>query len=149
MASSFHLPVSFNATGIEENPPISVLQTARVLARKNVLTYYFPLDKLGDYCVVLYFAGIMPVTSSFDVLINGDVVHTEYAVKHGEVGSISFVGKEIDNLNITFRNVSFYPQVNGIEIYEVLDIPTECSTTTGVQEDLFFFFKKIISPFNL
>lgn len=131
LAAAFHIPVSFDLTGIKENPPASVLQTARVLARKTALTYNFPLDKLGDYYVALYFAGIMPVSSSFDVLINGDVVHSDYTVEHGEVGSIFFMGKKIESLNITFRNNSFYPQVNGIEIYEVLEVPVECSTTTG------------------
>ncbi|CAL9048421.1 unnamed protein product [Musa banksii] len=130
LAAAFHIPVSFDLTGIKENPPASVLQTARVLARKTALTYNFPLDKLGDYYVALYFAGIMPVSSSFDVLINGDVVHSDYTVEHGEVGSIFFMGKKIESLNITFRNNSFYPQVNGIEIYEVLEVPVECSTTT-------------------
>ncbi|RWW25932.1 hypothetical protein GW17_00009709 [Ensete ventricosum] len=130
LAAAFHIPVSFNLTAIKENPPASVLQTARVLARKNVLTYNFPLDKLGDYFVALYFAGIMPLSSSFDVLINGDVVHSDYTVEHGEVSSIFFMGKKIESLNITFRNNSFYPQVNGIEIYEILEVPEECSTTT-------------------
>ncbi|WOL11965.1 putative LRR receptor-like serine/threonine-protein kinase [Canna indica] len=130
LAASFHFPISFDPTGIKENPPISILQTARVLARKNVLTYSFPLYKLGDYSVILYFAGIVPVSSSFDVLINGDVIHSNYTVKHEEVSSIFFLKKRIDSLNITLHNISFYPQVNGIEIYEILGIPMECSTTT-------------------
>ncbi|KAG1370063.1 putative LRR receptor-like serine/threonine-protein kinase [Cocos nucifera] len=130
LTAGFQIPIPLNFSGIRESPPASILQTARILARRNVLSYNFPLDKLGDYYVLLYFAGIMPVSSSFDVLINDNVVSPDYSVKHAEAGSIFFSAESVDYLNITFRNVSFYPQVNAIEIYEILDIPLECTGTT-------------------
>lgn len=130
LSAGFGRSVPLNLSSLATNPPVSVLETARVLVRKDVMAYEFSLDKLGDYHVILYFAGIMPVLPSFDVLINGNMVSSGYTVKHGEASSIFFSGKSIDGLNITFQNISFYPQVNAIEIYEVVEIPLKCSTTT-------------------
>lgn len=131
LSTGFKIWVPLDISDIKESPPVEVLQTARVLVRRNVLTYHFPLHRLGDYHVILYFAGITPVSPTFDVLANGVVVSSDYIVKHREASSIFFVAKGIDRMNITLRNVSFYPQVNAIEIYEVVGIPMECSTTTG------------------
>lgn len=131
LSSGFNNQLPLNLSNIQESPPAAVLQSARVLARKNILSYNFQLDKMGDYYAVLYFAGILPVSPSFDVLANGDVVQSNYTVKSSEVSVLFFVRKGITSLNITLRNVSFYPQMNAIEIYESVDIPLECSTTTG------------------
>jgi len=131
LSTGFKIPVPIDIMGIRENPPVEVLQTARVLVRRDVLTYLFQLDKFGDYYVMLYFAGIMPVSPTFDVVISGNVVSSNYGVKHGEASSIFFTAKGIDSLRIMFRNVSFYPQVNAIEVYEIVGIPMDCSTTTG------------------
>lgn len=125
------MPLALKFSELKENPPLAVLQTARVLARRNVLSYRFPLKKLGNYNLVIYFAGVLPVSSSFDVLVNGNVVNLDYHVRHAEVSSIVYLAKTIDRLKLSFRNVSFYPQVNGIEIYEVVNIPPECPATTG------------------
>jgi hypothetical protein len=35
-------------------------------------------------------------------------------------------------LNITMKSISFYPQINAIEVYEIVDIPLESSSTTGL-----------------
>lgn len=131
LSTGFKVPVPVNLSGVQESPPAEVLQTARVLVKRDVLTYSFPLDKMGDYYVFLYFAGIMPVSPTLDVVINGNMVRSNYSLKHGEASSVFFTGKGINSLNIMFRNVSFYPQVNAIEIYEVIEIPMECSTTAG------------------
>ncbi|XP_020597225.1 LOW QUALITY PROTEIN: probable LRR receptor-like serine/threonine-protein kinase At5g48740 [Phalaenopsis equestris] len=130
LSGAFYMPLPLKISGLKENPPLVVLQTARVLARRNVLNYRFPLEKLGNYYLVIYFAGVMPVSSSFDVLVNGDVVSSDYHVRHAEVSSVVYLAKNIERLKLSFRNVSFYPQVNGIEIYEVLNIPPECPATT-------------------
>ncbi|KAA8550630.1 hypothetical protein F0562_002314 [Nyssa sinensis] len=130
LSAGFNNQLSFNLSSLQESPPSTVLQTARVLARKDVLTYNFPLDVLGDYYMVLYFAGILPVSPSFDVLINGDVMQSNYTVKSSELSALYFTRKGIKNLNITLKNVSFYPQVNAIEVYEIVDIPVESSSTT-------------------
>ncbi|XP_010264105.1 PREDICTED: probable LRR receptor-like serine/threonine-protein kinase At5g48740 isoform X1 [Nelumbo nucifera] len=130
LSTGFNIQLPFNLLGIKESPPLSVLQSARVLARKNILTYNFPLDKLGDYHIILYFAGILPVSPSFDILVNGDVVSYNYTVKNSEAGMLFFSFKGIQSLNMTFRNISFYPQVNAIEVYEIVDIPLEASSTT-------------------
>ena len=123
--------LSLNSSTISENPPIAVLQTARVLARKTVLTYNLPLDTLGDYFIVLYFAGILPVFPSFDVIINGEVVRSNYTVRMSEASALYLTQKGIQNLNVTLRSTSFYPQINGIEVYEIIGIPSEASSTTG------------------
>ncbi|KAF2284507.1 hypothetical protein GH714_025916 [Hevea brasiliensis] len=102
----FNKLLSFNLSSLSENPPLAVLQTARVLARRKVLTYNLALDTLGDYYIVLYFAGILPVSPSFDIFINGDIAQSNYTV------------------------TIFYPQINAIEVYEVVDIPSEASSTT-------------------
>lgn len=130
LSSGFNNQLPFNLSNIQESPPAAVLQSARVLARKNILSYNFQLDKTGDYYAVLYFGGILPVSPSFDILANGDVVRSNYTVKSSEVSVLFFIRKGITSLNITLRNVSFYPLMNAIEIYESVDIPLECSTTT-------------------
>ena len=122
---------TFNTWGLEETPPLPVLQTGRVLARREGLSYNFALENLGDYYLVLYFAGILPVTPTFDVLINGDIVESNYSVKSWEVGSLYFLRKGIKHLNITFKDISFYPIVNAIEVYEIINVPPESSTTVG------------------
>ncbi|XP_059633649.1 probable LRR receptor-like serine/threonine-protein kinase At5g48740 [Cornus florida] len=129
-STAFNIQLSFNLSSLEESPPITVLQTARVLARAGNLMHNLPLDVLGDYYIVLYFAGILPVSPSFDVLINGDVVQSNYTVKMSEVSALFFTKKGIRSLNITLKNISFYPQVNAIEVYEIVDIPVESSSTT-------------------
>ncbi|KAG6657657.1 probable LRR receptor-like serine/threonine-protein kinase At5g48740 [Carya illinoinensis] len=132
----FHVSVGFaiqqyfNLSGLGEDPPVAVLQTARVLARRNVLTYNLPLDTLGDYFIVLYFAGIFPVSPSFDVVINGDVIQSNYTIKISDVSALYFTQKEIKSLNLTLKSISYYPQVNGIEVYEIVGIPQEASSTT-------------------
>ncbi|CAL8177987.1 unnamed protein product [Prunus armeniaca] len=130
VSAGFKTPLSFNFSALKEAPPAAILQTARVLARRDVLTYNFPLDTLADYYIVLYFAGILPVFPSFDVLINGDVVQSNYTVRSSQVGTLYFTLRGTKSLNITLKSTSFYPQVNAIEVYEILDIPKEASSTT-------------------
>lgn len=129
--------VSFNASSLKEDLPADILQTARVLARRDVLTYNLSLDTLADYYIVLYFAGILPVFPSFDILINGYVAQSNYTVRSSEVGALYFTQRGIKSLNITLKSISFYPQVNAIEVYEILDIPEEASSTTGKIYDLY------------
>ena len=108
-----------------------MLQTARVLAREDVLHYNLPLDTLGDYYVVLYFAGILPVSASFDILINGDVQQSEFTIRTSEASTLYFTQKGITSLDIALRSIIFYPQINAFEVYEIVDIPPEASSTTG------------------
>lgn len=131
LSTGFDIQLSFNLSTIIESPPLAVLQTARVLARRDILTYHFPLDKLGDYYIVLYFAGILPVSPTFDVVINGDIVWSNYTVKNWEATALFFTRKGIKNLSITLKNISFNPLINAIEVYEIVDIPSETSSTTG------------------
>lgn len=95
------------------------------------MTYNFPLDTLGDYYIVLYFAGILPVSPTFDILINGDVAESNYTVSTSETSALYFNRKGIKSLNITIRSIRFNPQVNALEVYEIVDIPPETSSTTG------------------
>lgn len=131
VSMGFNMIASFNFLSILESPPVAVLQNARVLARKNILTYNFPLDTLGDYYIILYFAGILPVSPSFDVLINGEVTESNYTVRAAEASAVYFMQKGIKTLNITIRSISFNPQVNALEVYEIIDIPPEASSTAG------------------
>ncbi|XP_002521090.2 probable LRR receptor-like serine/threonine-protein kinase At5g48740 [Ricinus communis] len=130
VSSGFNKLLRFNLSSLSENPPVYVLQTARVLARRDALTYNLDLDTTGDYCIVLYFAGILPVSPSFDVLINGDIVQSNYTVKMSEASALYLTRKEIKSLNITLKSISFYPQINAIEVYEIVEIPLEASSTT-------------------
>eukprot|EP00258_Populus_trichocarpa_P034270 XP_024450289.1 probable LRR receptor-like serine/threonine-protein kinase At5g48740 isoform X2 [Populus trichocarpa] len=130
VSSGFNFLLGFNLSSVIESPPPAVLQTARVLARTDVLTYNLPLDALGDYYIILYFAGIVPASPSFDVLVNGDVVQSNYHVKMSEASALHLTQKGIENLNITMKSISFYPQINAIEVYEIVDIPLESSSTT-------------------
>lgn len=131
MSGGFKLQGGFNLSSLREDPPASVLQTARILARRNVLTYNLPLDTLGDYYIVLYFAGIVPVSPSFDILINGEVSQSNYTIKASDASALYFMQKDIRSLNITLKRIRYYPQVNAIEVYEIVDIPLETSSTTG------------------
>ncbi|KAL1162146.1 hypothetical protein V6Z11_A07G182400 [Gossypium hirsutum] len=126
----FNIPLSFNLSSLKESPPLDVLQTARVLARQDVLHYNLPLDKLGDYYIVLYFASILPVSASFDILINGDVELSEFTIRSSEASTLYFKQKGIINLDIALRSIIFYPQINALEVYEIVDIPPETSSTT-------------------
>ncbi|KAL0436154.1 UNVERIFIED_CONTAM: putative LRR receptor-like serine/threonine-protein kinase [Sesamum radiatum] len=130
VSAGFDVESNFSLSNIKESPPIAVLQTARVLARWNNLVYRLPLDNQGDYHVVLYFAGILPVSPSFDIIINGEVVQSNYTVMQWEANSLFFTVKGIKALNITLKTISYYPLVNALEVYEILDIPLEASSTT-------------------
>ncbi|GFZ17608.1 leucine-rich repeat protein kinase family protein [Actinidia rufa] len=130
VSTGFKMQSTVNLSSLKETPPAAVLQTARVLVRKDVLTYDLPLDTLGDYYIILYFAGILPVFPSFDILINGDVIWSNYAVKSWEASAMFITRKGIKSLNITMKGIRFYPQINGIEVYEIVNIPSESSSTT-------------------
>ncbi|KAG8641933.1 probable LRR receptor-like serine/threonine-protein kinase At5g48740 [Manihot esculenta] len=130
VSSGFNMLHSFNLSSLPENPPLAVLQTARVLARRNALTYNLALDTLGDYYIVLYFAGILPLSPSFDIFINGDIAQSNYTVTMSEPSALHLTREGISSLNITLKSINFYPQINAIEVYEVVDIPLEASSTT-------------------
>ncbi|KAL6497890.1 hypothetical protein OROHE_026917 [Orobanche hederae] len=131
VSSSFDVKSNFNLSNIKESPPAVVLQTARVLARRDNLMYELPLNyKQGDYYVVLYFAGILQVAPTFDVLINGQVVRSNYRVMKWEANCLPFTVKGIKSLDITLKRINYYPLVNALEVYEILDIPLESSPTT-------------------
>ncbi|CAN6447784.1 unnamed protein product [Victoria cruziana] len=130
LAAGLNIQLRFNVSGITEAPPLRVLQSARVLARKDILNYTFAINKTADYYVILYFAGIIPVSSSFSVVINGGVVRTNYTVASSEVSALSVQRKIASSLTVELQNSSYYPLVNAIEIYEVVEIPPECSSTT-------------------
>ncbi|KAK6141288.1 hypothetical protein DH2020_024972 [Rehmannia glutinosa] len=130
VSSGFDIQSNFSLSNVKESPPTVILQTARVLARWNNLIYKLPLDNQGDYHVVLYFAGILPVAPTFDVLINGEVVRSNYTVMRWEADSLFFTVQGIKTLNITLKTISYYPLVNALEVYEILDIPLESSSTT-------------------
>ncbi|GMH27922.1 hypothetical protein Nepgr_029765 [Nepenthes gracilis] len=130
LSAAFMAQFSFNLSSIMESPPMSLLQTARILARKSLLTYDLPLDKLGDYYIVLYFAGFLLESPTFNVLINGNVVRSNYTVNCREESVIYFTQVATSRLNISFETVSFCPQINAIEVYELVDIPAETSSTT-------------------
>lgn len=132
VSSGFDVQSNFNMSVLIERPPPAVLQTARVLARWRDMTYTFPLDHLGDYYVVLYFAGILPVSPTFDVLINGDVFQSNYTVSRWQVSSLAFTLRGAKSLNVTLKTISYYPLLNALEVYEILDIPWETSSTTGL-----------------
>lgn len=131
VTTGFKIHNSFNQSNVVEEPPAAVIQTGRVLARRNMLTYSLPFDVLGDYYIILYFAGILPVLPSFDVLINGDLVQSNYTIKSSEISALYVTLKGINSLNITLRSISFYPQINAFEVYNMVDIPPEVSSTTG------------------
>ncbi|XP_021759435.1 probable LRR receptor-like serine/threonine-protein kinase At5g48740, partial [Chenopodium quinoa] len=122
--------VGLNAPSISEVPPLAVLQTARLLEKRNFLTYNLPLDELGNYYIVLYFAGIIPVYSRFNILANGETIQLNYTVISRNSSVHYFTMKQVRGLNITFQNISFYPLVNAIEVFEIVDIPPETSSTT-------------------
>ncbi|XP_031479079.1 probable LRR receptor-like serine/threonine-protein kinase At5g48740 [Nymphaea colorata] len=130
LAAGLDIQLGFNVSRVKEAPPLRVLQSARVLARKDILNYTFIIEKTADYYLILYFAGIIPVSSSFSVLINGNVVRANYTVASSEVSALSIQRKSISSLTVELRNSSYYPLVNAIEIYEVVEIPPECSSTT-------------------
>lgn len=132
VSSGFDIQSNFSLSNIKESPPSAILQTGRVLARWNSLVYRLPLENLGDYHVVLYFAGILPVSPSFDVLINGEVAYSNYTVARWEASSLFFTVRGIRSLNITLKAIAYYPLVNALEVYEILDVPLESSSTTGM-----------------
>ncbi|XP_027336802.1 probable LRR receptor-like serine/threonine-protein kinase At5g48740 [Abrus precatorius] len=130
VATGFKIQLSFNQSSLVEEPPAVVLQTGRVLARRNMLTYNLPLDTFGDYYVILYFAGILPVFPSFDVFINGELVKSNYTINSSETSALYITRKGISSLNITLKSISFYPQINAFEVYNMVDIPSDASSTT-------------------
>ncbi|KAE8673096.1 putative LRR receptor-like serine/threonine-protein kinase [Hibiscus syriacus] len=130
VSPGFHIPLGLNLTSLKESPPMEVLQTARVLAREDVLHYNLPLDMLGEYYVVLHFADILPVSASFDILINGVVQQSEFTITTSETRTSYFTQKGITSLDIALKRIKFYPQINAVEVYEIVDIPPESSSTT-------------------
>ncbi|KAL2319246.1 hypothetical protein Fmac_028215 [Flemingia macrophylla] len=130
VATGFKIQLSFNKSSPVEEPPVAVLQTGRVLARRNTLTYNLPLDTLGDYYIILYFAGILPVFPSFDIIINGEIVKSNYTIKSSETSALYVTQKGIESLNLTLKSISFYPQINALEVYKMVGIPSATSSTT-------------------
>ncbi|KAL7116251.1 hypothetical protein ACP275_04G230900 [Erythranthe tilingii] len=130
VSTGFDIESNFDLSKIKESPPCVVLQTARVLARWNNLVYRLPLDNIGDYYIVLYFAGILPVSPTFDLLVNDEVVRSNYTVARWEANGIFFSVKGTKELNITLKTITYYPLVNALEVYEILEIPLESSSTT-------------------
>ncbi|KAL4193210.1 hypothetical protein AMTRI_Chr06g175760 [Amborella trichopoda] len=128
-STGFEIQQQLNFSTIQESPPARVLQSARVLARREILSYYFEFEKMGDYYLGLYFAGILPVSSTFDILINGVVVEANYSIEKSKASAFFLMQKAVSSLNITLRNISFYPQVNALEVYEMVEIRLECSST--------------------
>ncbi|XP_013644334.2 probable LRR receptor-like serine/threonine-protein kinase At5g48740 isoform X2 [Brassica napus] len=132
----FHTSWNFNrlarlsSFNITETPPDTVLQTARILARKEILSYTLSLDTLGGYYIILYFAGILSLSPSFSVTINNEVKQSEYTVTSSEASALYFTQKRISELNITFEKFKFNPQVNALEVFQILQIPPEASSTT-------------------
>ncbi|MBA0737334.1 hypothetical protein Gogos_010804 [Gossypium gossypioides] len=130
LSPAFHIPLGLNLSSLKESPPLDVLQTARVLARDDFLHYNLPLDTFGDYYIVLYFADILPVSASFDILINGVVQQSNFTITTSETSTLYFTQKRITSLDIAFRRIRFYPQISAFEVYEIVDIPPEASSTT-------------------
>ncbi|KAK8650781.1 hypothetical protein V6N13_140407 [Hibiscus sabdariffa] len=130
VSPGFYIRLGLNLSNLKESPPLDVLQTARVLAREDVLSYKLPLDTLGDYYIVLYFADILPVSASFDILINGVVQQSEFTITTSETSTLYFTQKGITSLDIALKRIKFYPQISAIEVYEIVDIPPEASSTT-------------------
>ncbi|MFQ6627314.1 hypothetical protein Gotur_005939 [Gossypium turneri] len=130
LSPAFHIPLGLNLSSLKESPPLDVLQTARVLARDDFLHYNLPLDTFGDYYIVLYFADILPVSASFDILINGVVQQSNFTITTSETSTLYFTQKQIISLDIAFRRIRFYPQISAFEVYEIVDIPPEASSTT-------------------
>ncbi|KAA3468838.1 putative LRR receptor-like serine/threonine-protein kinase [Gossypium australe] len=130
LSPAFHIPLGLSLSSLKESPPLDVLQTARVLARDDVLHYNLPLYTLGDYYIVLYFADILPVSASFDILINGVVQQSNFTITTSETSTLYFTQKGITSLDIAFRRIRFYPQISAFEVYEIVDIPPEASSTT-------------------
>ncbi|KAK1355968.1 putative LRR receptor-like serine/threonine-protein kinase [Heracleum sosnowskyi] len=131
LSTSFDIQSTFNLSSNNQSLPLSVLQTARVLTRRDDLTYNLPLSSiLGDYSIVLYFAGILPVSPTFDVLIDGGLLQSNYTVKSGEVSNLSFTIYGINNMNITLKSTRFYPLLSAIEVFEIVYIPAASSLTT-------------------
>ncbi|KAG4188921.1 hypothetical protein ERO13_A08G194800v2 [Gossypium hirsutum] len=130
LSPAFHIPLGLNLSSLKESPPLDVLQTARVLARDDVLHYNLPLDTFGDYYIVLYFADILPVSASFDILINGVVQQSNFTITTSETSTLYFTQKGITSLDIAFRRIRFYPQISAFEVHEIVDIPPEASSTT-------------------
>lgn len=119
----FDIPVKINSSGVPESPPDAVLQSARILVRTDTLSYNFQLDEEANYLVIAYFARILPVQSSFHVLVNGDILATNYTLQSSETGAVSSISNNISVINITIHNVSFHPQINALEVYQIADIP--------------------------
>ncbi|XP_019088804.1 PREDICTED: probable LRR receptor-like serine/threonine-protein kinase At5g48740 isoform X1 [Camelina sativa] len=129
-SSTFSRLTKLTSFNITENPPASVLQTARILARTDSLSYKLPLHTLGDYYIVLYFSGILSLSPSFSVMINGEVKQSDYTVTSSEAKTLYFTQNRISTLNITLGKIKFSPQVNALEVYQILQIPPEASSTT-------------------
>lgn len=130
LSMALYTKYDLNTSSINEVPPMVVVQTARLLERRNLLTYDLPLDELGSYYVVLYFAGIVPVSSRFDILANGGIIQSNYSVISRNSTVFYFTMEQIRGLNITLQNISFFPLINAIEVFEIVDIPPETSSTT-------------------
>lgn len=127
----FDIPVKINSSGVPERPPDAVLQSVRILVRKDTLSYKFQLDEEANYLVIAYFARILPVKSSFHVLVNGDILTSNYTLQSSETCTISSISNNTSVINITIQNVSSHPQINALEVYQIADIPLGSSQSQG------------------
>ncbi|XP_057534815.1 probable LRR receptor-like serine/threonine-protein kinase At5g48740 [Amaranthus tricolor] len=130
LSTALHTNLGLNTALMNEEPPMAVMQTARLLERRKLLTYNLALDQLGNYYIVLYFAGVVPVSSKFNISANGALIRSNYAVISRKASVCYFTMEKINGLNITLQNISFYPLINAIEVFQIGDIPQETSSTT-------------------
>ncbi|KAH9312395.1 hypothetical protein KI387_027430, partial [Taxus chinensis] len=128
LTTGFDIQVKINSSGIPESPPDAVLQSARILVRTNNLFYNFQFNEKATYFVIAYFTKILAVYSTFNVLVNGDIIKYNYTLQSGEAGGIYHsTSDSTSEINITIHNVSFHPQINALEVYQIADIPVESS----------------------
>ncbi|GLJ07608.1 hypothetical protein SUGI_0070710 [Cryptomeria japonica] len=124
LSKGFDIPVNINSSGIPESPPDAVLQSARILVRTQNLFYNFHLSEKANYFVIAYFTKIVAVYSTFDVLLNGDIIKSNFTLQRGEAGRVlNSTHDSTTEINITIHNVSFHPQINALEVYQIADIP--------------------------
>ena len=66
-----------------------------------------------------------------NVLINGELVKSNYTINSSETSALYLTRKGIGSLNITLKSISFCPQINAFEVYKMVDVPSDASSTTG------------------
>ncbi|KAJ7537487.1 hypothetical protein O6H91_11G007600 [Diphasiastrum complanatum] len=114
-----------NETGVEEEPPLAVLQSARLALNLNYIAYLTNLAETGSYIVIAYFVELQNSTTQtvMNILVNSNLQSSNYIIPENFTASErNFTVEASSLLNFTLQGMHSPPLINALEIYRIVDL---------------------------